>query len=426
MKYSSALIALSVMGIHFAAGAAGVVNLTTLSPPAIEALSVLPPDQVVQHTLQNMPQLRSSAINIDLAKTDKTKLAAGPYEWTVHAGTDQRTVTATGAHYQEQEVSVERPLRWFGKADKDIAIGDKGISVAELAHADAWHQARRGLMKDWFDALREQAATALLGQQVEVTQQIRAIADKRVKAGDGAALELLQADTESRRVAALLQQAQQRQAQALQLLASNYPGLPQPNAQHLPMPQMVQEPAAYWLDHILHDNHELQLAQAQADMYTLQANRVASERMPDPTIALRSSREYGGQERVIGVSISFPIPGGARAADSSGAALKAEMAMETLDQTRIQVQATAQRTVMDSTRSYEIWSTMQQVQQQTQQQATVMMAAYQSGESTLTDALNSRRQALDAALAAQSAQIDALAAFARLQLDADMIWGAAE
>ncbi|MDB5990799.1 MAG: hypothetical protein JWQ10_2202 [Herbaspirillum sp.] len=424
MKYSSALMALSVMCIHFAASAAGI---TALSPtPAIDALSVLPPDQVVQHTLENMPQLRYSTINIDLAKTDKAKLAAGPYEWTVHAANNQRSVSATGAQYQEQEVSVERPLRWFGKAGKDIAIGDKGISIAELAHAEAWHEAGRSLMKDWFDALREQATSALLGEQLEVTQQIRLIADKRVKAGDGAALELMQADTESRRVAALLQQAQQRQAQALQLLAFNYPGLPRPDAKHLPAPQMVKEPAAYWLDHILHDNHELGLAQAQADFSALQASRAASERMPDPTVGLRSSREYGGQERVIGVSISFPIPGAARAADSGGAALKAEMAMETLDQTRIQVQATAQRTVLDSTRSYEIWSTMQQVQQQTQQQATMMMAAYQSGESNLTDALNSRRQALDAALAAQSAQIDALAAFARLQLDADFIWGAVE
>jgi cobalt-zinc-cadmium efflux system outer membrane protein len=50
------------------------------------------------------------------------------------------------------------------------------------------------------------------------------------------------------------------------------------------------------------------------------------------------------------------------------------------------------------------------------------MSAYRLGEATLSDALTTRRLALDAALAAESAQIDALAANARLHLDAHMIW----
>ena len=55
-------------------------------------------------------------------------------------------------------------------------------------------------------------------------------------------------------------------------------------------------------------------------------------------------------------------------------------------------------------------------------QAELMQRAYQAGECTLADALAGRRQALDAALTAQTARIEALAAQARLQLDAHAIW----
>jgi outer membrane protein TolC len=53
-----------------------------------------------------------------------------------------------------------------------------------------------------------------------------------------------------------------------------------------------------------------------------------------------------------------------------------------------------------------------------------MMSAYELGEVSLVEALNTRRQALDAVLLAESAQIDALAAHARLLLDAHLLWSA--
>jgi hypothetical protein len=65
---------------------------------------------------------------------------------------------------------------------------------------------------------------------------------------------------------------------------------------------------------------------------------------------------------------------------------------------------------------------MQRIAQQSQRQAATMMSAYQLGEATLAEALNTRRQAHDAALLAESAQIDALAAHARLLLDAHQLW----
>ena len=383
--------------------------------------SALPPEAEVRRVLASLPALRQGVLNTQLAGAERDKLAAGPYEWTVRAGASRRT--APGAErYLEQEVALERPLRWFGKASLDQALGEQGLAVARALHGDAWHEAGRALLRDWFDALRELAGVARLEEQLAVTQRLQSIAARRVQAGDGAALDLLQADTEQRRVLALLQQARQRSEQSLTLLAISYPGLPRPQADSLPLPQAGSEDASSWAERIVHDNHELQLAQAEADLYAMRASRLASDAMPDPTLALRAARERDGQERVFGVSLSFPLPGAGRTADRSAAAIKASMARERVAQTQLRVALAARRAASDSVHSHAIWETLQEVQQQTIRQAELMQRAYQAGECTLAVALAGRRQALDAALTAQTAQIEALAAQARLQLDAHAIW----
>ena len=383
--------------------------------------SALPPEAEVRRVLASLPALRQGMQNTALAGAERDKLAAGPYEWTVRAGASRRT--APGAErYLEQEVALERPLRWFGKASLDQALGEQGLTVARALHGDAWHEAGRTLLRDWFDALRDLAGVARLEEQLAVTQRLQSIAARRVQAGDGAALDLLQADTEQRRVLALLQQARQRSEQTLALLAISYPGLPRPLADSLPLPQAGSEAVDGLAERIVHDNHELQLAQAEADLYAMRASRLASDAMPDPTLALRAARERDGQERVFGVSLSFPLPGAGRAADRSAAAIKASMARERVAQTQLRVALAARRAASDSVHSHAIWTTLQEVQQQTIRQAELMQRAYQAGECTLAEALAGRRQALDAALTAQTAQIEALAAQARLQLDAHAIW----
>lgn len=385
------------------------------------APSALPPEAEVRRVLASLPALRQGVLNTQLAGAERDKLAAGPYEWTVRAGASRRT--APGAQrYLEQEVALERPLRWFGKASLDQALGEQGLAVARALHGDAWHEAGRALLRDWFDALRDLAGVARLEEQLAVTQRLQSIAARRVQAGDGAALDLLQAETEQRRVLALLQQARQRSEQSLTLLAISYPGLPRPQADSLPLPQAGSEDASSWAERIVHDNHELQLAQAEADLYAMRASRLASDAIPDPTLALRAARERDGQERVFGVSLSFPLPGAGRAADRSAAAIKASMARERVAQTQLRVALAARRAASDSVHSHAIWTTLQEVQQQTIHQAELMQRAYQAGECTLAVALAGRRQALDAALTAQTAQIEALAAQARLQLDAHAIW----
>ncbi|HEU4842770.1 MAG TPA: TolC family protein [Burkholderiaceae bacterium] len=384
-------------------------------------LALLPAEPVVRQVLAAMPQLREVALQGELAQASKTALEAGRHEWTVRAGASTRTELA-GPTWREQELALERPLRWFGKAAQDAAIGATGVAVAQAAHEDAWHEAGRTLLADWFAALRESVAVARLEEQHGLAGQLLRVAVQRVKAGDGAALEQLQAETEQSRVAAQLQQARQRGALAQQLLRSNYPGLPPAPAASLPVPPEPDGTPDGWIARIVGHNHELELAESEARLASQQARRSGSERMPDPTLSVRASRERGGQERVLGVMLSMPLPGAARKAETRAASARAEQAKERLDMARIRVDAAARRVVLEGAHSRQIWQTLQGMAQQSERQAALTMKAYAAGEVSLSEALLARRQALEAALAAQSAQLEALQAYARLKLDAHLLW----
>lgn len=385
------------------------------------AFSVLPSESQVRKVFENLPQLRSARMGLELAGNQQKRLEAGHYEWTARIGLNRRS-DQVGVSFQEQEFSLERPLRWFGKAEKDKALGAKGIELAQSAYADVWHETSRSLMKEWFDAVKESAAVQLLRQQVALTEQLKSIAEKRVKAGDAARYEQLSAQTELQRLRSLLQQAEQREELALQILKANYPGLPLPEVKQLPQPKLNTMSAEVWMHKIMDDNHELELAQAEAAYVSLQAARVEGDKVPDPTFGIRSSRERNGQEKILGFSISMPFPGEARNLERGSAQLRARMANEKLQQVQMKTTLAAQKAITDNQRHYANWQTLQSLRQQSQEQAQLMQTAYNLGELAIGDAINARKTALDAAMAADAAQIDALASYARLHLDAHLIW----
>ena len=232
MKFHLARLALALAALVSADAWASGPAL----PLASEQLFGLPPEQTVRRLLSQLPQLRIGALNNELAGAEQTKLAAGPGEWTVRGGISQRSVLE-GDRYREQELMLERSIRWFGKAGQDRALGEKGLALALAQRAEAWHEAGRSLMQEWFDALKVQATLDQLKEQHTLIKQLRSIAELRVKAGDGARLELMQADTELRRAAALIEQAEQQVYQALTSLSTTYPGIPTPQLAQVPDPR---------------------------------------------------------------------------------------------------------------------------------------------------------------------------------------------
>jgi outer membrane protein TolC len=183
---------------------------------------------------------------------------------------------------------------------------------------------------------------------------------------------------------------------------------------------------AVWMQRIIADNHELELAQAQAQVARLAAQRAQLDTRPDPLLGVRAARERGGSENVLGVFITMPISGALRAADVRAAQAQADAAEQRLALTRQKVQAAAQRAVLQARHTRGVWERQQAVQQSMAQVAQLSSKAYALGEVSLTESLQARRNALDASLNAQAARWDALEAITRLLVDAHQLWAADE
>ncbi|MDR2015842.1 MAG: TolC family protein [Azoarcus sp.] len=386
----------------------------------------LPPESAVRDALARLPELQAARANIDYSAAERRRLQSGPYEWNLRFDPARRK-TRTDGNSNDYGISVERPLRWFGKAEKDQELGQQTMSLAELAYADAWHEAGRALLAAWFELLREEHAVLRVSEQVALSGQLLDGMQKRVRAGDTPKMELLLAQTETQRLIAVQQQATQRAGLARIALEHKYPGLPLPpsmtasSAPPLPdIPEGVE--SADWGARIISSNHELEQAQARARQKQLLAERGALERTPDPTVALRYTSERSGEDRIVGVAVSIPLPGEARRADHAGALAQLDQAQQEETRIRNKVEREARQLLTQAMAAKEIAATQARIRDQARNNAALVTKAYALGESSFTDILLVSRQALEATQAAETAHLDALETHARLLLDAHRIW----
>ncbi len=383
----------------------------------------LPPLQAVSRAMAAYPQVQAARARVRMEQANERKLQAGSYEYSARLSEQQRTVrTDPQQHLNEWSIELDRPLRLPGKAVLDGRIGAQGVSQAELAYGDAMHEAGRTLLKLWFDWGRADSQARQWETQVATLKQQSAIVDKRVKAGDAPRLEALMAQAAVAQAEASLQQANLQRQMAANDLTQRFPAIPLPARPTLSVPAPLQHDLPYWRDAILKDNHELRLAQGRVRHWQLVASRTQADRMPDPTVGLHYSSERGGEERVVGVSVSIPLPGAARAAGADSARAQAEEAVATEAALVSRLNADIANLYASADAAYGTWLKAREVASGMAQNAELMGRAYALGEANLTDLLTARRQANDAELAATLARLNAAEGHYRLQLDAHRLW----
>ncbi len=381
----------------------------------------LPAEADVLRAIANAPQVQAARWQQDVASAQRRRLAAGPYEWEAGA-TQQRRTDPSGINYSEQTYEVSRALRWFGKASLDRALGAQAVTVGELSFADTWHEAARALLAGWFEWLRATRRVQVLSQQLELLRQELASVETRVRAGDARAVDRTLAETELARAGADLTAAELQVHDAELALRRSFPDL------ELTAPNFVASPLApggadeEWIHDMVADNHELELARAEQGQAQLAARRAGRERVPDPKVGVRYSHNFDGNHRVIGVNVTIPLGGPARSAAFAESLAQARIAEEHTRATQLKVQSDAERAVVAARSAHARWQQLRAAADQAQASAETLQRGYSLGEFTITELLLGRRQALDAQLQATSAQLDALEAAGRLELDAHHIW----
>lgn len=404
---------------------AAALAFATAASAADGDLPNLPPARDVARLLADAPAIRAALAHRDAEEANRSRLEAGPHEWNLRAGAQQRRTRPDNQpndRYGEWSAALERPLRLPGKAGLDAEIGQAGVAIADTAISDARHEVSRLLLKSWFDWLREAETREQWTRQVALLERQANAVRRRQQLGDAARLETIQAEAALAQATAQLAQATSRELAATASLGRRFPGIPTSQRAPLAEPPALGGDAETWIAAQLDHNHELALAEGERQRSGLLADRARRERLPDPSVGIAWSRERGGEENVLGAFISIPLPGQARSAAADAAGAQQVAARHRAAAVRQKIEGEAAVLYHSAQAALPAWQSARIAADRLTESARLSERAYQLGEGTLNDLLNSRRLANDAELAARSLQLDALELRYRLLLDAHQLW----
>jgi hypothetical protein len=385
----------------------------------------LPASEVVMKAMRESPLLQRESESIEQGIQRERKRRAGPHEWQIAATQVQRT-EVSGQRFDEQEYGLQRGLRWPWKSSVDRRLGTQERLVGALTFSDAWHEAGRSLLDMWFEWFgAEQAVKIAQAQLLSLQEQQRSV-QRRVEAGDAAAVELQLADAETQRMQSARNDAALGAMRAREALARQFPALP------LVLPEAMESPVALpgtdaqWMEHITADNHELELAQSQAAAARLAAERAGLDRLADPTLALRYSDNLDGDRRLLGLTVTVPLGGAYRSADAALARSQSRAAEANVRLVTDAVNSDARAAISAARLSLRSWQDLTEAASRIRRAADAAARGYELGELDLSVTLAARRQALEAEQQPMMAHLTALHDHARVLLDSHQLWALPE
>lgn len=385
----------------------------------------LPSTVQVDQALRNHPLVRAAEAGVRIGEANRDQLDAGPHEFALRLASQRRQDRTANQRTREHEIGIERAIRLPGKAALDAKIGAAGITQAQYALGDALHESGRQLLARWFEWRREAAAVLDWQAQAEILRTQHAAVLKKVGAGETAKLEALLSEAQLAQAEAQLAQAQTRGERAAVELRQHFPDIALPD--QIPLlppatPTDVQDAQPRWRERLLAENHELAVARSAAQRSRLEAGRVDAERLPDPTLGLTYGSERDGQERIVGLQLTIPLPGAARAANVRAASAESDAAVAREALALARAEAEARQTINATLSSHRQWRRLAEVAQRMEENARLLEKAWRLGEGQFAELQTARRQAIEARLAATQAQLDANEARYRLLLDAHELW----
>lgn len=390
-----------------------------LSPPAD-----LPPEAAANAALEAHPAVLAAQARVASALAEGRRLKAGEHEYLARAGyTRRREGGNSGAigDTNDWEMAIERGLRLPGKARLDTEMGTTLADEAEERVGDARHEAARDLIATWYAALRGQREAQAWREQAALLRQQREVVEKRIKAGDAAVMERSQAEAAQRQAEAEMRRAETAASEAVAGLAARFPGLPTPTPKPGALPALAGS-ASEWVGVALEHNHELAILQKENERMRILARRLQADLTPDPTLGVHYFRERSGQDNLLGVSLTLPLPGEGRRArvDVANEEARALAQQEAGAKARIEGEISVIHARLQGTLNR--LEAQEEMARQLERYADLAWRAYQLGETPLWEALNARKGARDARREAMLSRLDVHEAAARLLLDSHRLW----
>lgn len=381
----------------------------------------LPPSDAVARWLRTDPSVQEAGFGQSMAGHEAGMLRASPNEWTLRA-TGQRREYEAGTRSREWNAGIERTVRLPGKRALDTRLGESGVAVAEARYVATTRQALQELAGLWLDWCTAVAASRLADQQVELAQRNQAGVDKRVKAGDAARLDLNLAEADVADAERLRSEARINEMTAKARLSARFGDVPA-EAPALSEPDVdTQAPAADRIALLVARNPALRIAEAERAQADLGVARQRTDRLPDPTFGVFGGTEASGNERVVGVTVSMPLPGHYRSEKLARALSERDQRDAALARKKQQVAADAAALVAAERGGAERWRLARVAAQRAEENTRLVQRAYTLGEADLQTLLLARRQSLEAARTALDAHAAALNAQYRARIESGELW----
>ncbi|MDP3585139.1 MAG: TolC family protein [Thiobacillus sp.] len=358
------------------------------------------------------------------AQTLKSQgLQRGHAEWAVSADVAQRRIQSPLRESQaEWGVALSRPLRLPAVAAADRTLAGALTAHAEANLGEALHESGRQLLALWFDWLNEASQAQLWQAQFQLAERQLDAVNSRIRLGEAPRAERVNAEAALAQIRLQQQQAGLRMQQAHSRLLAQFPALPLPPDRELPQPVPPAGSADAYVDAVLEHNHELARARRQADVLQAEAWQLAKRRSADPSVGVFYKNEVGGDEHVLGLNVGLTLPGAARRYSQQAAQQLSATAQDSAMRLEQRLRQEARTDFETAATQAGNWGQADRAAQMLEEAARLAARAYSLGEGGLDQVLLTRRLALDGRVQAQQAQVAALAADARLKLDAHELW----
>lgn len=401
-----------------------LIGLLTVSgtAQAMEPLNPLGllPTEIARPLLEQDPGVAAARAGLDVALQDAGILDKSPYEWIFRVMGQERRVES-GPRYNEWNVGIERTIRLPGKAAADGNLGKATVEESQARYDEALYEAARELMALWIDWLAAERARELAENSLQSTQASLAAVEERARAGDASKLDLNIARAELSEQRRMNNDAKTQAAATWAGLSTRFPGVNR-QVMALPTPLPIGEDPAPWRDRILVESDELKVMQTQMKKAQAHAERARADKTPDPTLGVYTASEIDGRERITGVMVSIPIPGGARDSRSARAITAVEISRQEVELKKRQLETGIASAIVTAQGAYHSLQIANEGTAAMQVNAGLMQRAYTLGEAELQSLLLARRQATAAMNNALQAQVTALKAYYGLLVDAHLIW----
>lgn len=380
----------------------------------------LMPTPIARPLLEQDPGVTAARAGLEVARREAGILDRSPYEWNTKVSGQRRSLQS-GPSYQEWNVGIERTLRLPGKATADRNIGKATVEESEARYGDAIHEAARELLTLWLDWLHADNTYSLAKANGLSAQGNLDAVQKRTRAGDAAKLDVSLAQAELAEQRRLANEAKTQASVTWARLHARFPGF---DRQFIAMPTAlpIEQNVNYWRERILKQSDELKTAEALLRRATAEADRARANKTPDPTIGAYTASEIGGRERITGISISIPFPGGQRNERAIQAVHGAEVKRQEAERVKRQLEADIDSNVAIAQGTYESMQLAEIGAAAMQDNAKLMQRAYSLGEADLQALLTAQRQATVAAQNSLSSRTAALKGYYLLLIDAHLVW----